>query len=61
MPIGFNHGIAKQFAPVVDCAVAVFVHDEQPIAGRNPARTLFDAVAIVIEQDGVGGVDADSL
>ena len=55
---GQRCGVAEQFAAVVDGVVAVAVKDEEGVVAPGPACGSLDAVAIVVEEDGSGGVDA---
>ncbi|EXI86098.1 MAG: hypothetical protein AW11_03227 [Candidatus Accumulibacter regalis] len=53
--------IAEQFAAVVDAAVAVAIEDEEGIVALHPTGGGPDTVAVVVEEDGVAGVDADGF
>jgi hypothetical protein len=54
-------GIAKKFVPVVDGAVAVAIENEEGVIAGHPAGGGLHAIAIVIEKNGGGGVDADGF
>ena len=57
--------VAKQFAAVVDAAIAVEVAHQNAFTGGDPAAGGFNAVAVVVEQDdaaaGVDGAGADAV
>src|SRR5262249_21916726 len=53
--------IAEQLAARVDGTVAVAVEDQEAVVGLDPPRRGLIAIAMVIEIDGMGGVDAHSL
>ncbi len=59
--VGFDGGVAKQFAPVIYRAVAVPVPDHKAVIGTDPAGGGLDAVCVLVEQNGRCGVDADGL
>ena len=46
--------VTKQFGAVVNGAVAVTVHHQEPIVSTDPASTALDAVRVVVEVDWVG-------
>ena len=50
-------GVAEEFTAAVDGAVAVAVEDEKGVSCLDPAGGGLDAVAVVVEEDGVGGID----
>ncbi|MBK6906599.1 MAG: hypothetical protein IPH08_05825 [Rhodocyclaceae bacterium] len=54
-------GVAEEFAAIVDEAVAVAVEHEQGVVGFDPAGGGLNAIAVVVEEDGSGGVDADGF
>ncbi len=54
-------GVAEQFGAVVDGGVAVAVHDQEAVIGFDPAGAGFEAVAVVVEQDGIGGRGGDGF
>ncbi len=54
-----QHGVvAKEFAARVDHPIAVAVQHDQAVVTLDPAGGGFDAVGVVVKEDGVGGVDA---
>jgi hypothetical protein len=53
--------IAEEFAAVVDAAVAVAIEDEEGVVALDPTGGGPDTVAVVVEEDGVAGVDADGF
>ncbi|MNP04998.1 hypothetical protein D3C76_969380 [compost metagenome] len=48
--IGRQGILAEQFTATVDGAIAIAIQHQQAIVGLDPARAVFIAVAIVIEQ-----------
>ncbi|CAM3677793.1 hypothetical protein ACAN107058_13760 [Paracidovorax anthurii] len=53
--------VAEQLLAGVDQAVAVAVQHHQPVVALDPARGVLGAVAVVVEEDGAGGVDTHRL
>ena len=52
---------AEQFAAVVDQAIAVAVEHEKGVMAVEPAGAGLDAIAVVIEEHGIGAADADGF
>ena len=59
LAVAFDHGIAEQFATIVDFAVSVFVQHQEGVVGSDPAGRGLDAIGV--ELDGGGGVDAEGF
>ena len=49
--------VAKEFAPAVYRSITVEVSHDDGFARSNPAAGSLGAVAVVVEEDGRGGVD----
>ncbi len=50
--------VAEQLATRIDQAVAVAVQHHDAVVALDPARGVPGAIAVVVEEDGTGGVDA---
>ena len=53
--------ITKKFATTIDRVITVSIYDYKSVIAFNPARSGFNAFAGVIEEDGFGGIDANSF
>ena len=53
--------VAKQFGAVVNSAIAVTIHHQEPVVSTDPAGAALDAVHVVIKVDGVGGGGGDGF
>ena len=51
LAVALDGGVAKQFAPVVDHAVAVLVQHQEAVVGLDPAGAGLDPAAGLVEQD----------